>query len=180
MSKTVKSDDKRGRADLELFILALIGRGLTTPYDLRTSVGLSPGATIPAFSRLEKAGFVVKGKAEARGRLEYELSPRGKKHLETSWRALLDPSRTGDLDVVLRVASLALLMGEKKQVVASYLSDASKERQAKAKHTRIAVAPKLRDAGLYPWLRQFGEPARAASESAILRKIAGLVKKAQS
>src|SRR5438309_1636371 len=61
MSKTSKTADKRGRADLELFLLALLSRGIATPYDLQAAAGLSPGASIPALGRLEAAGYVVKG-----------------------------------------------------------------------------------------------------------------------
>jgi DNA-binding PadR family transcriptional regulator len=169
--------DKRGRADLELFILALISRGLSTPYDLHASAGLSPGATIPALGRLEAAGFVTKGEEEARRRLEYQVTAKGKKHLESSWRTLLDSSPNSDLDSILRVASLALLMGEKKQTVAGYLSGAAKQRQAKAAGDKPTERPKLREPELYLWLKQFGEPVRAASERAILMKMASIVKR---
>jgi DNA-binding PadR family transcriptional regulator len=179
VSKTSRPD-KRGRADLELFILALISRGLSTPYDLHASAGLSPGATIPALGRLETAGFVTKGEEAARRRLEYQLTARGKKHLESSWRVLLDSPPNSDLDSILRVASLALLMGEKKQTVSAYLTDASKRREAKAATVKIADAPKLREIGLYPWFRQFGEPTRTAAEAAILKKIASIVKKTRN
>ncbi len=49
MSKSGKiaRRDKRARMDLELFVLALIDRGLNTPYDLLAGAGLSPSATIP-------------------------------------------------------------------------------------------------------------------------------------
>jgi hypothetical protein len=71
-------------------------------------------------------------------------------------------------------------MGEKKQVVAEYLIAASKQRQAKAATLKTGDAPKIRDAGLYPWLKQFGEPTRTASEATILKKIASIVKKARN
>ena len=43
--------DKRRRNDLDLFLLALIEGGISTPYDLQKSAGLSPGATIPVLQR---------------------------------------------------------------------------------------------------------------------------------
>ncbi len=46
MAKQPKSrDDRRSRKDLELFILALVRDGLSTPYDLMAA-RISPGASI--------------------------------------------------------------------------------------------------------------------------------------
>jgi hypothetical protein len=39
--------DKRHRTDLDLFILALIDSGVSTPHELQKMAGLSRGATIP-------------------------------------------------------------------------------------------------------------------------------------
>jgi len=180
MSKTSKTADKRGRADLELFLLALLSRGIATPYDLQASAGLSPGASIPALGRLEAAGYVVKGEQEARRRLEYNVSARGKKHLESSWKALLESPAKGDMDVVLRTACVALLMGEKKRVVAEYLAEGSKMRKLESGRFSLSNAPGLRHPGLYAWMRQVGEPTRTASEAAILKKIASVLKKART
>jgi hypothetical protein len=40
--------DKRRRTDLDIFILALIDSGVSTPYEFQKAAGLSQGATIPA------------------------------------------------------------------------------------------------------------------------------------
>jgi DNA-binding PadR family transcriptional regulator len=53
--------DKRRKSDLDLFVLALIQSGLSTPYALQREAGLSPGATIPAIQRMLDAGFVRQG-----------------------------------------------------------------------------------------------------------------------
>jgi hypothetical protein len=39
------------QCDLDLFVLALIKSGVSTPYVLQKEAGLSPGATIPAIRR---------------------------------------------------------------------------------------------------------------------------------
>ena len=49
--------DKRGRTDLDLFVLALIDSRISTPYEFQKVAGLSPGATIPALQILLDAGF---------------------------------------------------------------------------------------------------------------------------
>jgi hypothetical protein len=44
--------DRRSRPDLELFVLALIARGVNTPYLLSQEASLSPGVTLPVLDRL--------------------------------------------------------------------------------------------------------------------------------
>ena len=39
---------------LELFVLAMVRRGLATPYELKTKAGLSLGSTVPVLARLEE------------------------------------------------------------------------------------------------------------------------------
>jgi hypothetical protein len=38
--------DKRRRTDLDLFVLALIDGGVSTPYELQKAAGLSQGAAV--------------------------------------------------------------------------------------------------------------------------------------
>jgi hypothetical protein len=52
-----ESRDKRRRNDLDAFALALIECGISISYELKTTAGLSPGATIPALKRLVMAGL---------------------------------------------------------------------------------------------------------------------------
>ena len=73
MSET--RDDKRRRIDLDLFVLALIDGGVSTPYELQKAAGLSQGATIPALQRLLAARFVRQGKPGARGRIDTRSPP---------------------------------------------------------------------------------------------------------
>ena len=66
--------DKRRRTDLELFVLALIDSGISTPYQFQKAAGLSPGATIPVLQRLLNAEFVREGEPGARRRTNYSIS----------------------------------------------------------------------------------------------------------
>jgi len=157
--------------------MALITRELSTPYDLQSKAGISQGASLPALRRLEASGFVIKGEESARRRLEYQVTGRGKKHLESSWKALLQ-SRTGDFDDLLRAACVGLLMGERVKVVAQYLADASRQRKSVGPAS-FSGGPGLRDPGLYAWMKQAGNPVRAKSEAAILKKMASFLKKAR-
>src|SRR5277367_4465628 len=113
--------DKRRRTDLDLFVLALIDSGISTPYELQKEAGLSPGATIPALQRLLEAGFVRQRKPGPRGRTDHKITPAGKKLLKSGWRELLDDGPSGDLDADLRVALLTLWAGGERHLAAGFL-----------------------------------------------------------
>jgi predicted transcriptional regulator len=176
MSKTSKAKDKRSRMDLELFVLALICRGVATPYDLKVSASISPGASIPVLSRLESGGFIKKGKEGARNKQEYLITGKGTLLLENSWRQLFE-GHPVDFDAILRIASLALLMGEPKRSVAAYLSRASTLR-------KTVDADGLRRSGngttpgaVFMSMRRIAASGRAHSEAAILRELASVVRR---
>lgn len=175
-NKPSSQDDRRSRKDLEAFLLALITRGLKTPYDFMTSAGISPGASIPALGRLEAAGYVRKGEGGARNRQEYEATSKGQAFLEKSWQEIFQAPPTGDLDTVLRTASLALLMSEPKRSVAAYLSRAAAARNAG--HTaRPGAAPTHDPAGVFLWMRRVATVGRAKREAATLRQLASAVRR---
>lgn len=116
-----ETHDKRRRADLDLFVLALIESGVSTPYEFQSKAGLSPGATIPALQRLREAGYVRQGKPGARRRLDYRITAAGRKLLKTGWRTLLEAGPTGDLDADLRIALLVLWGNGKWRTAADFL-----------------------------------------------------------
>jgi DNA-binding PadR family transcriptional regulator len=113
--------DKRRRSDLDLFVLALIDSGISTPYEFQKAAGLSPGATIPVLQRLLKAGCVRQGKPGSRGRTNHSITSAGKKYLKNGWHALLEDGPSGDLDADLRVALLAMWAGGKRQLASDFL-----------------------------------------------------------
>lgn len=169
-------DDRRSRKDLEAFLLALIARGLKTPYDFMVSAGISPGASIPALSRLESAGYVRKREVGARNRQEYEATGKGQAFLEKSWREIFQAPPAGDLDTVLRTASLALLMAEPKRSVAAFLSRAATLRTA-GPTARPGAVPAHDPAGVFLWMRQTASAGRAKSEAATLRRLASTIRR---
>jgi DNA-binding PadR family transcriptional regulator len=120
--------DKRRRTDLDLFILALIDGGLSTPYELQKSAGLSQGATIPALQRLLEARFVRQGRPGARGRTDYKVSAAGKRALRDGWQPLIASGPTGDPDSDLRVALLAMLGSGNRLLAATFLRKSADER----------------------------------------------------
>jgi DNA-binding PadR family transcriptional regulator len=117
--------DKRRRTDLDLFVLALIDSGISTPYELQKAAGLSPGATIPALQRLLETGFVRQGKPGSRGRTNHGITPAGGKFLKNGWRILIEDGPSGDLDADLRVALLVLWAGGKRRLATDFLQQSA-------------------------------------------------------
>ena len=137
-----KSRDKRRRSDLDFFVLALIESGLTTPYELQISAGLSPGATIPALRRLVEGGWTSPAKPGPRGRTEHRITTAGRRHLETSWRQLIEDGPSGDGDADLRVALLALFVGGDRRLASEFLrASAAKIRATAQAALRQDVQP---------------------------------------
>jgi len=120
--------DMRRRNDLDLFVLALIESGISTPYELKTTAGLSPGATIPALRRLREEGLVLQGKTGPRGRTGHKITTEGRRHLNIGWKSLIDDGPSGDLDADLRVALLAIWVGGDRQLAVDFLRQSAAQK----------------------------------------------------
>ena len=120
--------DKRRRNDLDLFVLALIDNGVSTPYDLKKAAGLSPGATIPVLRRLLESRMILPGKPGARGRRNHKITAEGRRYLQSGWKDLVDKGPSSDLDADLRVALLALWVGGDRRLAADFLRQAAAQR----------------------------------------------------
>ena len=142
-----ETPDKRRRTDLDLFVLALIDGGVSTPYELQKEAGLSQGATIPALQRLLEARFVRRRKPGARGRTDYKVTATGKKLMRGGWLPLIETGPSGDLDSDLRVALLAIWGSGDRRLAAGFLrqsADVKMESVAAAELTSDAAAPLAR------------------------------------
>ena len=166
--------DKRRRTDLDLFVLALIDSGISTPYELQKAAGLSQGATIPSLQRLLDARLVRQGKPGARGRTDYTGTAAGRKLLEDGWLALIEDGPSGDVDSDLRVALLALLGGGDRQLAADFL-----RQSADKKMESVGAAELSGDPGklpplprLYSELRSLTTKSLLTAESAAFRAMA--------
>ena len=167
-----ETPDKRRRTDLDLFILALIDGGVSTPYELQKAAGLSQGATIPALQRLLEARLVVQGKPGARGRTDYKAAAAGKKLLREGWLPLIDAGPSGDLDSDLRVALLAIWAGDNRRLAADFLRHSGKvkmESIVTAELTSDTAAPLAR---WYTDLRSATAKTLVAAESEAIRAMA--------
>ena len=165
-----ESRDKRRRSDLDLFVLALIEDGVSTPYTFQKSAALSPGATIPAIQRLLKSGFVRQEKPGLRGRADHQITAAGKKHLANGWRPLIDEGPSGDLNADLRVALLALLVGGQRQLAVNFLHQAAEKiRHSMQEATRDSASDALSPlARLYRELRSQSEKTLLKAQSAAI------------
>lgn len=156
--------DKRRRNDLDLFVLALTESGVSTPYELKTTAGLSPGATIPTLTRLIKARFIIQGKPGPRGRTGHKITNEGRKYLKNNWRALIDDGPSGDLDADLRVALLALWVGGDRQLAVDFL------RQSADHKLELASAVTGRDeSALLPPLALWYRKLRSAAAESLAK-----------
>ena len=156
--------DKRRRIDLDLFVLALIDSGVSTPYELQKAAGLSQGATIPALQRLLGARLVRQGKPGARGRTDHQVTGAGKKLLRDGWLALIEAGPSGDLDSDLRVALLALLGGGDRRLAVDFL-----RQSADKKMESVAAAEPIGNPRGLPLLPQWYSDLRSSTAKALLR-----------
>jgi DNA-binding PadR family transcriptional regulator len=156
--------DKRRRSDLDLFVLALIADGVSTPYLLKTAANLSPGATIPALRRLLEGGLVGQAKAGSRGRADHRITVEGRRLLRDGWRELIDRGPSGDLDADLRVALLAIWIGNDRRSAANFLKG-SAARKLEAIRTLEELESIASTSALAHWYRKM----RSASAIALAK-----------
>ncbi len=164
--------DKRRRTDLDLFVLALIDGGVSTPYELQKAAGLSQGATIPALQRLLEARLVRQGRPGVRGRTDYKVTAAGKKILKAGWQPLVDAGPSGDIDADLRVALLAIRGGSDRRLAVDFLrqsGDKKMESIAMIELASDAIAPLAR---WYADLRSETAKAVLKAESEAVRGMA--------
>jgi len=156
--------DKRRRNDLDLFVLALVSDQVSTPYELKTAAGLSPGATIPALTRLLEAGLVLQGKPGVRGRTDHRITAKGHSYLKNGWKELVEDGPSGDLDADLRVALLAVWLGGDRKLGADFL-----RRSAKKRLKTMTTVEGLDDSASLPPLALWYRRLRSTSADAFIK-----------
>ena len=169
-----KIPDKRRRKDLDLFVLALVDCGVSTPYELQKAAGLSQGATVPALQRLVEAGFLHQGKRGLRGRVQYRISPTGRKSLKNGWLPLIEAGPRGDRDADLRVALLALSAGGDQRRADAFLRRAARLKMdfAGASHSAEDINGVAPLAMWYSHLRLLAAKTMLSAESSAMLAVA--------
>ena len=155
--------DKRRRTDLDLFVLALIDSGVSTPYEFQKAASLSQGATIPALQRLLEARLVRQGKPGSRGRTDYQVTAAGKRLLKDGWLNLIEAGPSGDIDSDLRVALLALLGGGDYRLAADFL-----RQSADKKMESLSTIEPTGNPGKMPLLPRWYSDLRSSTAKALL------------
>jgi DNA-binding PadR family transcriptional regulator len=170
------SDPDEIRTNLEVFVLAGVGAGLDTAYDLNRFADLSVGATLPLLARLETAGL-LRSKRGPRRSKQYSLTRSGQSGLQRSWRDLLAPVPR-EFEAILRAAYMAGLLDPSLKTTRRFLKAAAKDRKMLAddrQHNRLAIE---REAGNvkfgrgHRWLRAHSDSIRLEAESRLLSKLA--------
>jgi DNA-binding PadR family transcriptional regulator len=164
-----------GISVLDLYVLSMLDRGVTTPYDLQHHAGLSQGAAIPALRRLSTARLIHKTEEESptkRPRHRYALTGNGRRVVRSqALRLLTNAEYSSNLDSMLRVADIALYYGVPRLRVVKALESAADERDA------IASEPSMphdddNAVGLYIAFRRMFDRARLTAEAQTLRRMA--------
>lgn len=160
---------------LELFVLAMLRQGLTTPYRLMVDGGVSLGASLPVLHRLEQAGLVRKGSRGGRRKQEFDLTATGRAALSRGLRNLSAAAVPADAESVLRLVALMVVHGQRRAAV-RFLDQAAKQwRRALAE----ATASLKGDAGSgnYPALKAFMDMRRAQADAATFAAIRRALRK---
>lgn len=153
--------DKRRRSDLDLFILALIDSGVSTPYELQRAAGLSQGATVPVLRRLHERGMLLAGKAGQRGRTAHRLTAAGLQLLKDGWKELIADGPSCDIDSDLRVALIVLLVGGNRRVAVDFLRRSAAWKLESLKIALPAEPPVLIPPLAYQYRQLRAQSARA-------------------
>jgi DNA-binding PadR family transcriptional regulator len=160
---------------LELFILAMVQQGLTTPYELKTRASLSLGSTVPALFRLEKSGLVKASEAGARRSRNFSITAKGTKALVPGWKEQLTEEHT-DLDSILRVAYLAWQHGDARACQEFMKRSADELRgwagsltaESERLAGKIGAEP---DGSTFVWMSKHCAAARALADAAALTEL---------
>jgi DNA-binding PadR family transcriptional regulator len=166
--------------DLDMFILALVQRGCGTPYELKAKAGISIGSSAPVLERLTKGGFLKKSAPGVRGKAHFAIATKGKKTLDSGWKALLG-SRYTDADAILRITYLAWALGE--QYAMTEFVDSAARTLGNAAAIRRAEADQLQGvfsavgAEAFRWLKTRFEAARLEAQSLELKELGKQIRK---
>lgn len=160
-------------------MLALVERGLGSPYRLKSRAGLSVGSTAPVLRRLTDEGYLRVGPPKSRGTRQFTITPAGRKLLRS--RA---PETVAELsqsvDVIVRQAYIAMLLGNVRaaraaltrgSVALSARAGALQHESAALENGNVAL-----DGTGYSAFRAYCDTASFAAQSRALRKLARLIR----
>lgn len=115
---------------LEILLLALVRRGVSTSYDLWTKAALPLGATSRALKRLQAARLLVSITGTRKSK-RFTLTAKGEHELRRCWDYLASQAGPVSMEAALRVAFLGWLFGQPAKA-SSYVSWAIDELRLRA------------------------------------------------
>jgi DNA-binding PadR family transcriptional regulator len=166
---------------LELFVLAMIQRGFTTPYELYRNAGLSLGATNPVLKRLSKAKLIIMEKESTpsnRPRHRYSLTTLGKNTLRLARKEPLQTGSAKDTDTILRAVVLATLSHQPGKARTVLLESAA-ARSVLAEFRKLdslAAPSQLQAFNNFHSLKAYVETSRYSAEAKAFRQLASFLK----
>jgi hypothetical protein len=164
--------DQRAKDDLDLFLLALIREGITTPYRMQTTAGISQGASLQSLKRLALGRLIGVSEEGPRRKTECQLTSAGKRWLDAGCARLAESEPVGDLDSVLRKALLIAFLQKDGKKAAQFLRTAAKLKRAAEKQRSDPDPGNPEIAQLYSRFRQTRADAVVHAEADILERAA--------
>lgn len=164
--------DQRAKDDLDLFLLALIREGITTPYRMQKTAGISQGASLQSLKRLALRRLIGVSEEGPRRRTEFRLTTAGRRWLDAGCARLADSEPAGDLDSVLRKALLIAFLQKDGKKAAQFLRAAAKSKRVAERQTSDPDPKTPEIAQLYFRFRQTRADAVVRAEADILERAA--------
>jgi DNA-binding MarR family transcriptional regulator len=156
---------------MDFFVLAMVSRGgLHSLYDLQQKVGLQPGGIHPVLKKLEQAGFLGRSKQERRRRRLMTVTQEGEHFLNEAWHECQDDY--GDVESVLRAATVGILMGDVPRTCRYLLEIAKQHDKAVPGAQEMPKKKGLSDVEWYQHVRWHWESSRRKSAASVFREIA--------
>ena len=159
-------------SSLDVFLLALIDSGVTTSYAMREQAGISVGASRPALQRLQNLGLVEHGKTEARNKLVFRLTNRGRGAKKTELSHLMAEYQVNppsDLESIVRIAAIAAFSGNS-SAVRALLSRAAETCRRRAEEVDpVKIETDFSVAARYRFMTALCTAAQLRAVSALLR-----------
>ena len=165
---SIDLSDRRPNSALEIFTLAAVSRGdFRTLYALLQISGLQPGGLQPVIKRLEKLGLLERSVEARRRKRSMQLTEKGERFLEETWRECLVPDR--EMESILRGTTVAIFMGDI-GAARRFLLDASKSRQRRSCYQDPkSTSSTSKTIGFYEHWRGVNECRRLETEEETLR-----------
>jgi DNA-binding PadR family transcriptional regulator len=166
---------------LEIMLLALVDRGWSTPYRLKEAAGISVGAALPALNRLLGRGLLKRAEIAARNKQEFEVTPAGKKVMNSEIKRLFKQFKQtppNDVESVIRLATLALFTKRCGTAVALLKGTGEARRRiAKLRSEEAGQLVTTDLAALYRNMSEACDVARSEAEATAIITLANKVKR---